>query len=711
MDDLTQAFYGLMPERVAAMTDQWLQVEAGSGNAMLALKRLLHTVKGEAQMLGIERCAALLEAIEATVAAARGASSLPAGSGDVILNALERLLMAAADVEESEHVDTADVMAALAGVREALGSLAGSEATGDLAAPQLSASPAAPAQPVPEAGARAAALALEAVEPVASELRRLYGEQQALHRRLAEAQRMVRALIAELKPSRTRDDFHERLTKTLGFGAQLERTFTALLGQYAANDLTLGLTIEQLELQVRSAAVVPLGRLHAQLQLSCRSAAQQLGKQARLHFEGGAEIDSAVEQHLAPALLHVVRNAVDHGIELPRDRIARGKPEAGTISVSIFQAQGNVRIVVEDDGQGIDVDVLRERLAKAGRSVAAMDRVAVLQTVFEPGITTRDEVSALSGMGVGLNVVEQELSALGGHVRVDSTPGKGTRFTLEAPASMRVDTVVPVTCGSLHCAIPNRLVRRVQRIDQVFQTSDGAMVRAEKGEGSELIPVRALAHLLGERGDRPAPGALALVIDHPSGAFVITVDAYGDPRALPAQPCQERVVRSPAVRAVVPTADGSVWLLLDVAALRAAALRSDAPLRAGGTEGSLRKHILVVEDAPVARELLCGILRSFGYRVSDAKDGQEGLSKALDDTPDLIMTDIEMPVLDGLRMLAQMRNVPSLATTPVIVLSTRADPETHERAQRLRVRAFLSKRKFVESELRGTIDACLKQDG
>jgi two-component system chemotaxis sensor kinase CheA len=280
---------------------------------------------------------------------------------------------------------------------------------------------------------------------------------------------------------------------------------------------------------------------------------------------------------------------------------------------------------------------------------------------------------------------------------------------LHLPATLRGELAVPVVHGQGHYAVPSRAVLSVIRLDAIEHTADSAWVRVPTDTGSQLVRVFSLGALLG-RPEQPKLGEAALILFYSSGLFAVTVEGYDNPRPITVQRSEELPFRSPLVRGVSPTPDGGVLLLLDVEALHAAARGVTAGVaqqHPGATGGPPRA--LVVEDAPVARELLCGILRSLGLRVEEATDGRQGLMLARSDPPDLVLTDIEMPYMDGIEMVGHFRASPRLSRVPIIVLTTAANDQNRARFEPLGVAGILSKQKFVEAELRQLIDQCLKR--
>jgi two-component system chemotaxis sensor kinase CheA len=717
-DDLIAAFGRSMPGRVAEATELWLGVEQGKTGELATLRRLLHTIKGEAHMLQVSACAELAELAETVVDALRRAGEPTPLAGDALLGAFEAMgMVTAPSSEDEEATDLAPVLGTMRAAIEEL------EATANALEGRPSRRPLAPPAPVPEAVPHDSSrpsvlperpaidtLAAEDVRPLVHEMKRLHAEQAVFHERLRETQRMLRALLVEIDPHSSTEQLAERITKTLGYGLEIERRLSAVRAEWSANEFAVGLALDELDNSVRRASVVSTDRVLNQVQRVGRSTARTLDKDIEVSVHGDAILDAGVAQRLEPALLHLVRNAIDHGIERTEVRLARNKPVRGRVEVRIHQTESSVTVEVTDDGGGIDFERLREVLAPRVPNAATLTAEDLIPYLFEQGISTSDRVTSISGRGVGLDVVAREVGAAGGQTRIESKPGLGTRAILHLPATLRGELAVPVVQGQAHYAVPSRAVLSVVRLEAVEHTADSVWMRVPTDAGLQLVRVYSLGSLLG-RPDQPKVGEAALILYYSSGLFAVTVEGYDNPRPITVQRSEELPFESPLVRGVSPTPDGGVLLLLDVEALHAAARGVSA---VGGREQAATvrgpPRALVVEDAPVARELLCGILRSLGLRVEEATDGRQGLVLARSDPPDLVLTDIEMPYMDGIEMVTHFRASPRLSRVPIIVLTTAANEQNRARFEPLGVAGILSKQKFVETELRQLIQQCLKHN-
>ena len=691
-EQLVREFWRLTPERVTEATELWIAAEEGDRASLPPLRRLMHTIKGEAHMLGLPACALVFERAEQVVDAAMQRESWPEGTGDALLAAFDLFGVFGASGGDADQASIDEVSRALAAARDALVGSGPAEARGGQEA-------AAAAREKGSAGTNL--VQVDELSPLVLELRRLEGERALIGPRIREALAgFARTALAEdISP-----DAKRRLTRAM-------RQITDLLADSDANEFTSAMMLEQVEQVVQRASVVSLSKLEGQIHRTARGLAQTLGKKVDVRVSGDALLDASIERRLTAALVHLIRNALDHGIEPSDERVAAGKDERGRIDVSFAQERSTVRVVVEDDGRGIDLDRVRAKLAAAGRDPTEMSEQQLFATLFEHGMTTRDQTTEISGRGVGLDVVASEVAVVGGRVSVESAPGRGTRFVLVMPATLRVEAAMPVVAGGRKLALPARSVPSILRIRELTHESEGAFVRIvvdEEGADEQVLRVVSLASLIGLRGREPAVGDAALIIDHPAGAFAVTVEGYESPRPIAAHPAGELVFDAPLVRAVAPTPDGGVLLVLDVLALRDRLFDRTARAPLAAPAKRRRRHVLVAEDSQVARALLGGMLDAMGFRVSLAEDGREGAEIALRDRPDLVLTDIEMPNLDGLSMIARLRQEAALADLPVLVLSDRTDDRTRRRAEALGVRGFLAKQRFVEADLRDAIADALR---
>jgi chemotaxis protein histidine kinase CheA len=415
-------------------------------------------------------------------------------------------------------------------------------------------------------------------------------------------------------------------------------------------------------------AMVPVRRVVAGFPALVREVALVTGKDVALVTVGAdVELDVRVLDAVAEALRHLVTNAVDHGCEPPEARVAAGKPRRATVTVSARQAGSTVIVEVADDGAGIDDDELRSAALRAGLVApdAALSGPALHRLLFEPGFSTRVDVTVTSGRGVGLDVVLTAVEALGGTVDVESTPGQGTRFVLTLPVTLGVVRCLLVRCGQERYAVPiPGVLETLSLADADVHEVAGALVLVRH---DEIVPLTDLGDALGVAGGRDA--RVAILARSTGESLAWAVDEVEGEREIVVKGLGEFLGVVPGTSGATIDDDGSVLLLVDLRELAArsagvatlvSAPEDDVVEPAPGRDrarptGSGRPRVLVVEDSIGVRELQRTILEGAGYDVVTAVDGLDGASR-LEQTPvDLVLSDVEMPGMDGFTLTRTIR--------------------------------------------------------
>jgi two-component system chemotaxis sensor kinase CheA len=410
-------------------------------------------------------------------------------------------------------------------------------------------------------------------------------------------------------------------------------------------------------------------------------------------------------------LLHLVRNAVDHGVETPEERLAAGKPPQARILLHAIQLGSEVVIAVTDDGHGIDVDRVRSQAERQGVETAGLNDEEALQLVFRSGLSTARFVSDVSGRGVGLDVVEASVGAVRGRIDVRSVPGKGTEFRLIVPISLAVLPCLVVAAAGQHFALPLHSVILAQA------DPGGDTVHAEERSavwvGEMPVVVSSLAGVLG----MPSTAPIGPVVVLESGAhrYGFQVDALVGQRDVVVKDLGQLLGRLGVVRGAGVDPDGSVLIVLDAAGLMERAWQNGpaAALPPGGAlpEPPPGGGILVVDDALTVRELQRGILERAGYRVRLASDGTEALAALIDEPADLVLTDVEMPRMDGFGLTEAIRSHPALANTAVLILSSRSSDEDRLRGMESGADGYIVKSAFEERGLLTAVERLLGSRG
>lgn len=440
-----------------------------------------------------------------------------------------------------------------------------------------------------------------------------------------------------------------------------------------------------------------------------RGVARALDKQARLEVVGEAtQVDRDVLQALESPLTHLLRNAVDHGIEMPAARVAAGKPPEGVIRLEASHNAGMLEIVVADDGSGVDPE--RLRAAIVARSLAqpavaeALTDAELMEFLFLPGFTLKPAVSEISGRGVGLDAVRSMIKQLHGTVRVTCQLGHGTRFELRLPLTLSVLRMLLADVGGEAYAFPlTQILRAVSLPRQELAFVEGKPhVRLD----GRLIGLISAVQVL---GGRPPPEQATLpvvLIAAADATYGLIVDRFLGERETVVQPLDSRLGTVADIMAGGLMADGTPVLIVDVADL----LRSVEKMITGGTlrmmsqpsaatEERLRKRVLVIDDSLTVRELERKLLDRAGYAVETAVDGMEGWNVARTGRFDLAITDVDMPRMDGVELVRRIKQDPNLASLPVMIVSYKDEETDRRRGLEAGADYYLAKAGFEDETL------------
>lgn len=431
-----------------------------------------------------------------------------------------------------------------------------------------------------------------------------------------------------------------------------------------------------------------------------RDLARRLHKRVRLSIVGDdVQADRDILQKLEAPLAHLLRNALDHGVEPPEERRARGKPEQAEIRIRAGHHAGMLRIEFDDDGRGIDAQAIRQRLAQRGADVhaaARMDTETLYDQLFQAGFSTSDQVTEVSGRGVGLDVVRHELHALGGSVRIASEPGNGTSFTLLVPISRAVVRTVAVEVAGERYGFPLARIERLLSVPlhELRAHADWQFIHL----GARNLALLSLAALL-ELGQANVNGedARAVMIDDRGRLFGFVVDRVLGEFDLAVRPIDPRLGRVADISAAAVLPDGEPLLLLDVDDLLRSADRVErtAPQARSTRERELRcKRVLVVDDSVSVRELERQLLKGAGFDVELATDGMDGWQRVRDRPFDLVITDVDMPRMDGIELTRSIKQDPRLKAIPVVIVSYRDRAEDRLRGLEARADSYLTKSDF-----------------
>ncbi|MBL8341852.1 MAG: Hpt domain-containing protein [Rubrivivax sp.] len=442
-----------------------------------------------------------------------------------------------------------------------------------------------------------------------------------------------------------------------------------------------------------------------------RQAGKETGKTVRLDIVGGAiELDRGVLERMAGPFEHLLRNSVVHGIESAPRRTAAGKDPTGRIVVQVAQAGNEVAVEFGDDGGGIDYPRIRERAEERGliEPGQAMSDAELAQLIFAPGFSTAEAVSELAGRGVGLDVVRAEVNAMGGRIETASAKGQGTRFRLLLPLTTAVTQVVTLRCGEFQVSVPSTLVEVVKRLPRA--ETEAAYAAGTLEFNGEKVGFYWLAALLqaGTRGDTSGRSQSVVVIRSAAQRVAVHVDEVVGNQEVVVKNVGPQLARLPGLVGVTLLPSGAVALIYNPVALAAvyadsARSRMTLPQRPAGPKAELSAPVvaplvLVVDDSLTVRRVTQRLLTREGYRVATAKDGLEALERLAEERPVVVLSDIEMPRMDGFDLVRNIRADERLADLAVIMITSRIAQKHREYAVELGVDHYLGK-PYSEEEL------------
>jgi two-component system, chemotaxis family, sensor kinase CheA len=696
-------------------------VVLSAGPALDETFRSAHTWKGAARAVGLGEIETLAHRLETLFARVReGSLALDAP----VVAAVQRVLDAAEDVLAGviENRTGPDVSPALAAIEAVLG-IAPAAAP---AAPQAARAPApAAVSDRPMDFVRVNAKRVDDLVRSSSQLAgasavqlRAAAESGLLWRRIREAERewahLRRRAGASLRRLRGGAEA-ARVAECMDFaGGQ----FRALASHARAASLVQqrsSWAVEQLGAQVYEEAcrvrMIAAETVFDGFRKMVRDLAREAGKEVDFRTEGlDVQADRLVLQELKDPVMHLLRNAIAHGIETPRERAAAGKPAAGILSLRLEARGGRLQVTVEDDGKGVDFERVAEVAASKGlipSTAASRPPAELARFIWQPGFSTARALTTLAGRGMGLPVVQDRVSRLQGEVTFQTDKNPGTAIVLSVPLSISTHHVILVGCANHTFALPVRAVERLCRVrrEDIESLEGSAVIRV----GSRPVPLAKLAALAGlpESGvAEEAKTTLVAVLRSGDQRVGVIVDALLDER--------ETIVKDlgipPASAGMstggVPLEDGTVAVVLSPAALLARFSQAGAapawkPPQPAAEERA--PEILVVDDSITTRSLERSILEAHGYRVRIAVDGMEALAQLRAQPADLVIADIMMPRMDGFQLLEEIKKDKQLSHIPVIIVTSLERREEQERGLSLGADAYITKRKFDQRELLNTV--------
>ena len=465
-----------------------------------------------------------------------------------------------------------------------------------------------------------------------------------------------------------------------------------------------------LQQELMGVRMLPFSSQTERLYRIVRQTAKEVGKRANLDIKGGqVELDRSVLDKMLAPLEHMLRNAVTHGIESREARLAAGKSETGEITISLAQEGNEIILSIADDGRGLDQKAIRARAESSGLLApgAEIDEARLYDFIFAPGFSTATELSQVSGRGVGMDVVKTEVADLGGRIEIVSEAGHGSSFRLYLPLTLAVTQTLLVRAGPQLFAIPSTMIEQVMEIKE----KPLAVIR-DKGEAewmNQRYPFHYLPHLLGDAEAVPEAHRRywLLLLRSGSQRVSVQVDELRGNREVVVKNIGQQLARVVGISGATVLGDGEVVLILNPVALasrlQVASVHSTVPVAVPAAMSTV-PTVLVVDDSLTVRKVTSRLLTREGYQVVLAKDGVDALEQLIEVMPDVVLSDIEMPRMDGFDLVRNIRADQRLKHLPVIMITSRTAEKHRNYAMEIGANHYLGK-PYDEDELLGLVES------
>jgi chemosensory pili system protein ChpA (sensor histidine kinase/response regulator) len=710
-----------------------LKVNPADEKVTQSLMRVLHTFKGSARMAGAIRLGELTHLMESRLETAIEAKQFPAELFEELESKMDRLSLDLERMRTGEPLTFAKPAVAAPAAGEAPKEAPARAEAPLAAAAMLRVNADTLDHLINESGEVSIARSrieaeLRAVKQTLNDLNdsisRMRGQLREVEIQ-AESQMQSRAAVAE-EQNRHFDplefDRYTRLQELTRLMAEslhdvtaIQQTLIKSMGETDAALLAQARTSRDVQQELMRMRAVPFSNLDERLYRIVRQTARELDKKAELVIEGSeVELDRSVLEKIGAPLEHMLRNSLGHGLESPAARIADGKQETGRITITLRQESNEIALIVADDGAGLDLGKLHRKALEKGILEPGKEptEIELMNLVFASGLSTSETVTELSGRGVGMDVVRNDIASIGGRVDIATARGKGTTFTIYLPLTLAVTQAVLVRSGTRVLAISSAMVEQVLRLktDALATLYEKKVVETQDRQ----YPLHYIQLLLGTAEPTEAQAynsvlllrsgiqRIALHVDEMLGNQEIVVKSVGP-----------QLARVPGVGGATVLPDGRIALIINpvqlAQRLRVATARVEAEKPVAAPARSTAPIILVVDDSLTVRKITSRLLEREGYQVLTAKDGVDALEQMRDMLPSVMLVDIEMPRMDGFELTRNVRADPRTQNIPIIIISSRTADKHRDQAAQLKVNEFLGK-PYQESELLGHIARFIAAD-
>lgn len=563
---------------------------------------------------------------------------------------------------------------------------------------------------------------------------RLVGEMIVNHKRtertlgaLKDLQRLVRNHLKEAQQKHQKICCFENSPESrldmiqpyLLFLKELESVFKVSRDEVAMMDLLLS----ELYDDVLNMRMLPLAIIFDTFPRAVRDLAKSFNKSIELRMSGeDAMLDKKIIERLNAPLVHILRNCVDHGIETPEERLVQAKARTGLIAIRAYHQNGHIKIEIRDDGQGIQVETLRQRAIQRGilseESAAAMSQEELLDLVFVPRLSTSELITDISGRGMGMDIVRTSLEQLKGQVTLTSQPGKGTTYLLTLPTTLTTIRCLIISCHAQLFAIPINAIEETLHVvaHEFIEVLGHGAIRLR----NQIIYVVSLAEILPLQSAQHSPEqerSFVLITRSNEKRVGLIVDEILDEQDVVVKQLPPHIQKAKTIAGATVSSENTIILILHIPEIVERIKHftpSPEPGREEGTQAARRierisapPRILVVDDSVNTSEIEKQILQAYGYRVDVAHDGVQALEQIANVTYNLIITDIEMPQMDGFTLTERIRELPQYTDIPIVIVSSLERESDKRRGLLVGANAYITKGDFEQKRFIETVKSLI----
>ncbi len=717
-----------------------LEKDPGDAETTNAVFRSAHTIKGSARMMKLTPISEVAHKLEDCLGAVREKKiSYSRELADLLFKGIDAISEMIEKTAAGQDLAMDNTALCEELMRAAEGQSVSTEKTAELLSPVQAAAPAPPAPegprpPLSDSPASAPAGASETTarqktKEMTGETVRINAEKlDGLIKLMGEIVSNQNRLKQRLRDVKELEAAAQRYTKFLtglesddiaGFREEIVSTNNNLfkmikqLLSNARNDTVIQeLLTEELQEKALMLRMVPLSTVFDSFGRMMRDISRSLGKEIDFFVEGGdIELDKKMVEKLSDPLVHMLRNSLDHGIETGEERARAGKSDKGMVRLSASYDAGSVLIELTDDGRGISLEKIREKALRKNmfttEELDSMPEAELIDLIFHPGFSTSAIITDLSGRGVGMDVVKRNIvEELRGTVTIETREGNGTAFFIRLPLTLAVMRILLVNASGMTFAVTSHYVSEIIRaqLEDLITVVDKKAMRLRE----ELIPVTSLEALLklppGDKKAGPDKGdALIIIVRVGNEKVGLIVDRIVDEENMVIKSLPSHMRNIPLVSGLTLSGKNEIINVLNIPAVIDAAREVRETKAAKEPVGKARIHILVVDDSVNTREIEQNILQAYGYKVTLAGDGMEALEKTKESSYDLIITDVEMPRLDGFSLTERLRASERYKSTPIIIVTSREKEEDKRRGITVGADAYIVKGAFDQSNLLETV--------